>query len=59
MSAIDDTYTDGEVMPCGCPSDYHMADCPIRTEPSTVYYHTGHDVEEDDYYHDHPPEGME
>lgn len=48
-----DSYTDGEVQPCGCPPDYHMADCPIRTGESTVSY------SEDPYYEDHPPEGME
>ena len=40
---------------CGCPMDYHMADCPIRTGDSNVYYSSG----SDDYYDDHPPEGME
>lgn len=40
---------------CGCPMEYHTADCPLVTGPSTVYYSTG----PDDYYDDHPPEGME
>lgn len=48
---------DLEHQPCGCPTDYHLADCPIRTgdSESTVYYSIG----QDDYYYDHPPEGME